>query len=557
MSQHDFDIANQTFPSFRSDLNDALQAAATISAGATAPTTPYAYQLWFDTSTNTYKARNAANSAWISLFGTDLTNGGINFGDNDKAIFGAGSDLQIYHNGTSASYITDQGTGNLVLGGDSAIILQNAAHNANMLDAYNGGRVGLYHAGNLKLATTATGVDVTGTVTADGLTVDGTGGQITTDNNGFITSKQSLDVATAGGRFIGKSNRGELGQIAIEQTATGADGGYIRFNTSPSGSTSPTQRMQITEAGNVGISKTAFGSISTDGFWWENGASKYLALSGTGTSPIYLNRNGSDGGIVNFYKSGTNVGLIGVGSGSGNPIYIGSGATGLDFEDANDAIRPINASNGNGRDNSIDLGRPDVRFDDIYATNGTIQTSDANEKQQIAALTDAEITAAKTISTLFKTFKWNSAVEGKGDAARTHAGVIAQDVEAAMTAAGLDAGDYAFFISSTWWETQTDVPAVDAVDAVYEGVVIPAVLDDDGNEVEAERTEQRTVTEAVEAVAAYTRTDTYDTAEEAPAGATERNRKGIRYPELLAFVGAATEQRLANIETRLAALEAS
>ena len=40
------------------------------------------------------------------------TTGDINFGDNDKAIFGAGSDLQIYHDG-SDSYINDTGTGNL------------------------------------------------------------------------------------------------------------------------------------------------------------------------------------------------------------------------------------------------------------------------------------------------------------------------------------------------------------------------------------------------------------------------------------------------------------
>ena len=66
------------------------------------------------------------------------------------------------------------------------------------------------------------------------------------------------------------------------------------------------------------------------------------------------------------------------------------------------------------------------------------------------------------------------------------------------------------------------------------------------------------MTEAVEAVGAkdaYTRTDTYDIADEAPEGATERTRLGIRYPELLAFVGAATEQRLADIETRLNTLE--
>ena len=94
-------------------------------------------------------------------------------------------------------------------------------------------------------------IDVTGTVVADGLTVDGSGGQVTTDNNGFIISKQLLDVETAGGRFIGKSNRGELGHIAIEQTATSADGGYIRFATSPAGSTTPADRMMIDSTGAV------------------------------------------------------------------------------------------------------------------------------------------------------------------------------------------------------------------------------------------------------------------------------------------------------------------
>jgi hypothetical protein len=139
--------------------------------------------------------------------------------------------------------------------------------------------------------------------------------------------------------------------------------------------------------------------------------------------------------------------------------------------------------------------------------------------------------------------------------------VIAQEVQTAMTDAGLNAADYAFWCSDTWWETSTEVAAVEAVDAVYEDVVIPAVeqeLDADGNiivEAQAERAEQRLVTEAVEAKDAYTRIDTYYTADEAPEGATERTRMGIRYPELLAFVGAATEQRLTDIETRLSALE--
>ena len=49
-----------------------------------------------------------------------------------------------------------------------------------------------------------------------------------------------------------------------------------------------------------------------------------------------------------------------------------------------------------------------------------------------------------------------------GDNARTHTGVVAQEVQSAMTDAGLDATKYAFWCSDTWWETQTEVPAVEA-----------------------------------------------------------------------------------------------
>ena len=76
------------------------------------------------------------------------------------------------------------------------------------------------------------------------------------------------------------------------------------------------------------------------------------------------------------------------------------------------------------------------------------------------------------------------------------------------------------FMSNTWWETQTEVDAVEAVEEV---------TDEEGN----------VTTEAVEAKDAYTRTDTFATLEEAPEGATERTRLGIRYSELLAFIIAA------------------
>jgi hypothetical protein len=71
MSQHDLNIANQGFPAFRADLNDALVALGSTNSGATAPTTPYANQLWYDTANNILKIRNEDNDAWISLLTLD------------------------------------------------------------------------------------------------------------------------------------------------------------------------------------------------------------------------------------------------------------------------------------------------------------------------------------------------------------------------------------------------------------------------------------------------------------------------------------------------------
>jgi hypothetical protein len=94
------------------------------------------------------------------------TTGNINFGDNDKAQFGAGNDLQIFHD-AGHSRIVDAGTGNLRIQADN-LRLQSADGVNNYITADNGGAATLYHNALAKLATTATGVDVTGTVTMDG-----------------------------------------------------------------------------------------------------------------------------------------------------------------------------------------------------------------------------------------------------------------------------------------------------------------------------------------------------------------------------------------------------
>jgi hypothetical protein len=69
MSQHDFTIDNQTFPATRSDINSALQALASLSSGASSPSTTFAYQLWVNTTAdpNILNVRNSANNAWIEI----------------------------------------------------------------------------------------------------------------------------------------------------------------------------------------------------------------------------------------------------------------------------------------------------------------------------------------------------------------------------------------------------------------------------------------------------------------------------------------------------------
>tara|TARA_R110000737_G_scaffold46016_1_gene66079 strand:- start:86 stop:964 length:879 start_codon:yes stop_codon:yes gene_type:complete len=102
--------------------------------------------------------------------------------------------------------------------------------------------------------------------------------------------------------------------------------------------------------------------------------------------------------------------------------------------------------NGVLSDNQIDLGNSVYRWDDVYATNGAINTSDRNEKQDILAITTAEANVATACKGLLRSFRWKDSVAEKGDDARIHFGIIAQDLQGAFTAEGLDAGRYAIYL---------------------------------------------------------------------------------------------------------------
>jgi hypothetical protein len=98
-------------------------------------------------------------------------------------------------------------------------------------------------------------------------------------------------------------------------------------------------------------------------------------------------------------------------------------------------------------DNTISLGTAAYRWTTVYATTGAINTSDGNQKEQVADLSIAEKAVAKSIKSLIKTFKFKDSVKEKGDKARIHIGVIAQEVQIAFQEQGLDATKYGLFCS--------------------------------------------------------------------------------------------------------------
>lgn len=213
---------------------------------------------------------------------------------------------------------------------------------------------------------------------------------------------------------------------------------------------------------------TQHGSISADGSLYAstgNVVAQNLASSGA----TYL------GNLFSGY--GVNLGRAGA------YVFADSGGTYIGYGNVNLITATPTATYLNGltnyvlndfcptNDNSISLGKTTKRYINVFATNATINTSDATKKTWRGPLSGAELAAGKRILDEIGVYQWNDKVATEGDKARLHFGVRAQAVWAIMADEGLIPDNsltdcpYAF-LTYEKWDASPSIPAVEAVPEV-------------------------------------------------------------------------------------------
>jgi len=294
----------------------------------------------------------------------------------------------------------------------STIGVENISHTngTNAITVSSGGDVGIGTSSPSSYSSTTLEVKGSSTTSAIKMTNSTTGGG---DVVGFDFEMNSNDM-----NFVNRTS-----------------GGVQKFWTNSS------ERMRIDSSGNVLVGKTS-SSFTTAGIELnQNGVAGKSFFARSGGDPISLNRLSSDGDILTFYKDSSLVGSIGT---FGSALYIASpDGTDTGLRLGNRTVLPVTTT-GALRDNQIDLGSSSARFQTLYATTSSINTSDKNEKNTITD-SDLGIDFIKRLTP--KSYIFN----GK---TRTHYGLIAQDVETVLTDINKPTSGFAGFIKSDISEEQ-------------------------------------------------------------------------------------------------------
>lgn len=366
-----------------------------------------------NTTNDSLHVHDGTTAGGTELAKADLSNvdgslsNNLGFADGTKALFGTGNDLEIYHNG-SDSVISDLGTGDLYIKSSSTFI--RTGTNESMANFNADGSVQLYHDNSQKLATTSTGIDVTGTVTCDGLTSDG---EVTVQSSAGVLSLKDTDSSgNATNNYIQGQNTNGANRWRVGQTTTGNENLYIQnfANTPIVFSTNGSNRVVIQSDGHLvpndddsydlGTSSAQWrdgwfdGTVNCDGLDVDGnvninaGHDTTLTIQGTGNAGLVLNADTDNtdetdipkitfrqDGAINYFNIGVEGtdGTAFTGSRANTPYLeaTSSQTNGIDF--ATNSTRRVTLNN-NGHwvpaaNNTYDLGETGNRWRNVYTND--------------------------------------------------------------------------------------------------------------------------------------------------------------------------------------------
>ena len=345
----------------------------------------------------------------LPLAGGTMT-GDVLYNDNVKAKFGAGSDLQIYHTTTgNHSIIAESGAGNLILAADN-LEINNAANNANKITAATGGAVTLFHNNAPKLATTSTGIQVTGNIA-------NTSGDFTLDVAGdIILDADGADVLFHDGGLHYASIR-RNGEDAVFKSIIqdkdiifrGNDGGVerevLRLDMSDAGTAIFNHDIKMSDNSIIIMGAGEDIEISSDGTNGRINAKNgnlTLDVAGeieldSGNGDVEFKKNGVSHGFISnnsdslqIYAPVSNKAILFKGNDNGNVVT----ALHLDMSDAGTAIFNHDiklADNGRlflGNDNDAQIYNTGSHtYIQNYTTNQDIIFNGVDDGSSITALT--------------------------------------------------------------------------------------------------------------------------------------------------------------------------
>ena len=385
-------------------------------------------------------------------------------------------------------------------------------------------------------------IDVTGTVTADGLTVDGAtrindSEFFIADNNTSDTAKLSMDVDTTNGARI---------RTTVNGTAAIQPLGIY---------TGSTLRQKFNTNGDISFYEDTGAQAK---FFWDASAEALGIGTSSPERTLHVN-SGSTNGIAVFESTdsigvvyladsnSSNKAQVGIGAVADDMIFNAGGATAMRINSSgNVLVGTTSAPNGTSSYGSgfitTSVDRMLLRLASSSTGGGVTLVAFDNPNGQVGGITTSGSSTSYNTSSDYRLK--TDAQPMTGASARVQAlnpvnfewiasgdrvdGFLAHEAQAVVPESVTGTKD-------AMMDEEYEVTA-----AVYEDVVIEAVLDDEGNELEAERTEQNLVTEAVMGTR------------------NVPDYQGIDQSKLVPLLTAALQEALTKIddmETRLAALE--